>query len=262
MPIKPIADFYSQWQEVRKTIEHKHDGQKIVVVGGGAGSVETILAMAHSLESDPATRGKCRFTLVYKNSELLPGYSSGLIAKVKTACLRYGIQLKADFNVVRVEHNSLYGSENATEDFDFLFWCTHASAASWTADSGLACDEDGFVTVNTCLQSVSSPDVFAAGDIAHMEANPRPKAGVYAVRQGPYLYDNLRARILGEPLKNYVPQRQFLSLLALGDKNAVGLRAPFPAFCGAWVWRWKNNIDQKFMSGFSKLPPKAPNKSN
>lgn len=58
-----------------------------------------------------------------------------------------------------------------------------ASAATWLADTGLPVDEDGFLLVNDCLQSDGGPpNVFAAGDVASNRHNPRPKAGVFAVR--------------------------------------------------------------------------------
>mgnify|MGYP002131017914 CR=1 FL=1 len=58
-----------------------------------------------------------------------------------------------------------------------------ASAASWLADTGLPVDKDGFLLVNDCLQSDGGPpNVFAAGDVASNRHNPRPKAGVFAVR--------------------------------------------------------------------------------
>lgn len=58
-----------------------------------------------------------------------------------------------------------------------------ASAASWLAETGLPVDKDGFLLVNDCLQSDGGPpNVFAAGDVASNSRNPRPKAGVFAVR--------------------------------------------------------------------------------
>lgn len=34
------------------------------------------------------------------------------------------------------------------------------------------------------LESSNTPGVFACGDVAHLVDNPRPKAGVFAVRAG------------------------------------------------------------------------------
>ncbi|MDP4916969.1 MAG: selenide, water dikinase SelD, partial [Haliea sp.] len=83
--------------------------------------------------------------------------------------------------------------------------------------------------------------------------HPRPKAGVYAVRQAPVLAANLRNILLQRPLQAHTPQRGFLSLLSLGDQRAVAERGPLAA-SGAWVWRWKDRIDRGFMSRFTELP--------
>ena len=46
-----------------------------------------------------------------------------------------------------------------------------------------------------------SPKVFAAGDIAAMVNYPRPKAGVFAVRQDKPLFENLQQFLLAKPIK-------------------------------------------------------------
>ena len=125
------------------------------------------------------------------------------------------------------------------------------------AASGLPVDEAGFLEVGDTLQSTADERVFGVGDIATQVNHPRPKAGVYAVRQGPVLAHNLRAFLLGKTLRNHRPQRRFLSLVSLGGRVATADKGPFSA-TGPWVWRWKDRIDRKFMARFESLPQSMP----
>lgn len=244
VPVKPVADFWDRWQAGLA----RHEGQSLAVVGGGAGGVELALAMAHKL-------GASASLLLYCGGELLPGYHRGTRAAVRSALDRLGVTLREGARVDRVDPGELHLDDGRREAFDTLYWCTAASPAPWIAASGLATDERGFLAVDDCLRSVDDERVFAAGDIATQLAHPRPKAGVYAVRQGPALAHNLRAALLGEPLRAHRPQRRFLSLLSLGERRATADRGPLRA-TGAWVWRWKDRIDRSFMRRFSELPPR------
>jgi selenide,water dikinase len=134
---------------------------------------------------------------------------------------------------------------------DYAIVATGAGAAGWIEASGIAADARGFAAVDDYLQSVSHRNVFAAGDIASMIHHPRPKAGVYAVRQGPVLYENLRRALGGEPLRRYIAQKIALALISTGCRHAVASWNGI-AFEGNWVWRWKDRIDRRFMATYQR----------
>jgi selenide,water dikinase len=134
-----------------------------------------------------------------------------------------------------------------------MIWVTQAGAAAWLGETGLDLDDAGFVKVDATLRSTNAPDVFAAGDVAANVDHPRPKAGVFAVRQGPPLAENLRRALAGEPLAPFRPQTKFLSLISTGDRRAVASRGGLAAQ-GAALWYLKDWIDRRWMRRYQRLP--------
>ena len=141
-------------------------------------------------------------------------------------------------------------------EFDEALWVTEAGGAPWLADTGLPLDERGFVAGRREPALAGRPAVFAAGDVATMPAHPREKAGVYAVRAGPPLADNLRRALAGRRLRRAVPQRRALALIGTGDERAVASRGPFAAY-GRGLWRLKDWIDRRWMRRYTELPAMA-----
>ena len=79
------------------------------------------------------------------------------------------------------------------------------------------------------LQTETDPLIFAAGDCASMIERPLEKAGVFAVRMGKPLAENLRRTLLRQPLIAYRPQRRWLALISTGDRHAIASRGAFYA---------------------------------
>lgn len=248
VPVKPVSSFYSRWLALEAKVSAQKDQKTIAVVGGGAGSVELILAMRHRFSMH-----KIKLCLLAASSELLGGYGKYARNAISSELIKQGIEVYTQFRVSKVEENCIHSESGQQLSVDDVFWCTGAAAAPWLKACGLGCDDRGFIEVNNSLQSVSHSSVFAAGDIASLRENPRPKAGVYAVRQGPYLAENLRRYFSGHSLKSYSPQENFLSLVSLGDKRATADKSGL-SVSGGWVWRWKDHIDRQFMKRFQSLP--------
>ncbi|MEP5763881.1 MAG: selenide, water dikinase SelD [Halieaceae bacterium] len=249
VPVKPVSNFYRRWQSLEQRLQQRQfkAGAGIVLVGGGAGSVELALAMRHRLAAhDMPVRLLC-------GDQLLMGYNAGARAAVRRACQRMGVSIHEQCRVSSVMAGRLEVVSGERFEFEELVWCTAVVATDWLRDSGLRCDDQGYLAIDDSLQVVDHAGVFAAGDVAVQLHNPRPRAGVFAVRQAPVLAFNLAAYLEGRPLRQHRPQRRFLSLLSLGDRQAVADRGPLWT-SGAWVWRWKDSIDRRFMAGFVELP--------
>ena len=156
----------------------------------------------------------------------------------------------------RIEAGAVHLKNGERLEADNVFVVTEASAAKWFAGTGLPLDGRGFFAVEPTLATSGDPAVFAVGDCASVTTHPRPKAGVFAVRQGPPLADNLRRVLLGQAPQPFTPQSRYLSILGTGDGNAVATRGGW-AIEGTWVWRWKDHIDRKWMRMYRE-PPAEP----
>ena len=259
IPVKPIEQFLPRWTEVQQRFAAWTGNRfRVGVVGGGAGGVELLLSMQHRLKQIQEERGgpraDCQFTLVAESAELLASHNPSVRRRFERVLRERKVRVELNQRVTEVRSDRLLTAAGLEVEFDVLFWVTTASAQPWLRKAGLATDDDGFVAVNACLQSTSHANVFAAGDIAAVLPHPRPKAGVFAVRQGPPLAKNLRLALAGRQLRPFHPQRQFLSLISTGDRHAVASRGPF-ALEGDWVWRWKDSIDVNWMRQYQELAP-------
>ena len=259
--VKPMTSFLRRWDELqRRMAAAPHDRQwHIATVGGGASGVEVTLAMQRRLLVERPNDGGSAavFHLMVADTELLGGHSAGVRQRFERVLAERGIEVHRNFRVARVRENSLIAADGREFQVDAVIWTVSANGSPWLADTGLRLDSRGFVEVDDYLRSVSHPSVFAAGDTAVQINHPRPRAGVFAVRQGMPLADNLLRWVNNQSLRPFRPQRAFLSLISTGDRFAVASRGRW-TWSGRWVWRWKDRIDRRFMRRFDQdLPPVA-----
>ena len=257
VPVKPIDGFIANWERLTERVL-SHDGTtRIGVVGAGAGGVELALAVQYRLrkllEAEGRDLGALEFHLFSDTDDILVTHNRFVRAKYRRIMQERGVRLHLGQAVTEVGPGKLSRADGETFALDEILWVTMAGAQAWLRDTGLALDARGFIQVADTLESVSHPGVFAAGDVASVVDHPRPKSGVFAVRQGPPLARNLRRALQGRPAKPFRPQSEFLSLISTGDKYAVASRSWW-ALEGRWVWTWKDWIDRRFMDKYNDLP--------
>ena len=172
-------------------------------------------------------------------------------AAFATLLAERGIRVITGSRVVAVEADAVSVDGLGRLGLDEVLWATEAAPAPWLAQTGLARDAEGFIEVSETLQSVSHPDVLAAGDIATVRGHPRPRSGVYAVRAGALVAANIARLVAGRQPIARRPPRDALALISAGERYALGARNGL-TFEGAWVWRLKDAIDRRFVARFAR----------
>ncbi len=226
----------------------------VVVVGSGAGGIELafcIDARLRGMDREP------RVTIVEAGDRILPGGHRALARRIEAAARERGLRILVDTTVAAVEKHRVRLEDGASLDSDLTFWATGAAPPPIFRGSDLPLCDRGFVRTRSTLQVEGRDRIFAVGDCATLIDQPnRPRAGVYAVRMGPFLIENLERLSTGRRLRRYRPQSDFLALLNLGDGRAVGAKWG-AAFGGRWVMRLKDRIDRRFMERFQALDPEG-----
>jgi selenide, water dikinase len=246
---KPLGGYAQDWEQFLTTAG---EAPRVTIIGAGVGGAELAMASAYRLRQSGR---KPAVTLLERGDRALPGVGAGARKALLARLAGQGVTLKTGVAPVRVLNDrvELTGGESLPSDFTLSV--AGARPQDWLGQTGLALTE-GFVTVSGFLQS-SDPAIFAVGDCAYMAEAPRPKAGVFAVRQAPYLFHNLRASLSGAALQRYRPQRDYLKLISAGAQVAVADKAGL-RLEGAWLWRWKDRIDRDFMAKFEDYPAPRP----
>ena len=256
-PVKPINRFVNRWNLLLDRVLSNTSNFHVAVVGAGAGGVELLLAIQFRLKKDLFDRGrdakKLKFSLISRSKRILPTFPSSVSDRFLKILHRRGVEVVTGSYATKVNQNELILSNGLKLEPNETLWATGASAPNWIKESGLNVDDRGFLQVSDNLQSTSHPFVFGAGDIAAVENYPRPKSGVYAVRQGIPLANNLRRSLLGFNPRKFRPQLTHLALISSGDQNAIAVRGGL-SLEGKSLWKLKNWIDKRWVKKYSQFP--------
>lgn len=228
------------------TIKELRDSPSPVIVGGGAAGVEISLSI---LARNKRLNQTGQVTLI-SSSRLLPSAPKGASARLEELCRSKGLQVFVDEEVENIEEQIIRTSNRSLKHSGVLLLTGPASSPLFR-ESGVRCTEDGYLLVQNTLQSENNPEIFGAGDCVTLSSYPElAKNGVYAVRQGPVLWENIKRTLANRELTIFEPQKRFLSILSTGGKEAMLLYDRF-YFQGKSPWKLKNRIDRSFMKKYT-----------
>lgn len=261
IPTRPIHQLVERLEVARQSVSAVVDAQEeldapaMVIIGGGAAGIELSLSVMSRWKK---THPDMACTLLDAGTKLLPQESDTARRVIHQVLTDHGVTVQHECKVQEITETKVILNTGKHIPFTHCIWATGAGAQPLVkhlqTKRGLECSDHGWIQVEPTFQSTSHPFLFAAGDCANIvnlknDKKSPPKAGVFAVRAGPILIENLTRYLEGRELKYYEPQDDFLKLIGCGDGQALGFRFGLSMW-GHWVWTLKSQIDCNFMKLF------------
>lgn len=244
-PVKPLSRFMAQLPAIDHAL-HAQRSPSLVIVGGGPAGLELAFAARRRYGCD------LPITLIGKRGlHEDPGLRAGRKA-IERALTRHQIAWIPKTEIIEATDGQVRSSDGRLFSATMVWVATPVQPPRWITETALSRCPEGFLQVTETFQCLGHPAIFAVGDLASLPS-PRARSGVMAVRGGHYLATHLERLLQSQPLPAFRPQRRWLTLLNTGDQRAIAIRGPWSAE-GAWVFRCKQWIDQRFMDRFQMQP--------
>lgn len=263
VPVKPMQTFLDRLEKrldesscrsaTQQTESSPARTRRIAIVGGGVGSIEIAFCLDKRLRERSRSPDD-KLKLITGSSEVGSGLAESTRHRVQTQLKKRQIEVLTGQRVKRI--NS-HGLKLANDDFieaDAVIWATNAVGQPVLSTLGSPLDEKGFLKTNAALQVQGQSRIFAVGDSGTIAGQDVPKAGVFAVRQGPVLWDNVQRVIWKRPVQDYDPQRRFLKLINTADGKSIAEYGSWSGY-SSWWWRLKDRIDSNFMAKYQDYEP-------
>jgi len=242
-PVKPLANLY----RARTRLEQAEKGSflRVVVAGGGAAGVEIAANVYGRARTLPIN---ARVSIV-TSGILLEGFPKKASRKARKWLIKHGIEVHEQTRVSGINNKNVSLTGGRDIPMDICIMATGIVPPEIFSRSGMKTGPDGGLDVNEYLQAQNYPNIFGTGDGIYFSPHPLPKAGVYAVRQGPLLYSNIMAYCRGESLEAFVPQKKYLLILNLAGYG-IAVREKLVLTGRTW-FRIKDSIDSKYVKRFT-----------
>lgn len=210
-----------------------------VIVGGGPTGVELAGGLVEELRSLLDRRGlfsETRVILVHSRDRLLPNFpeSSGEFAGRHLRKL--GVCLSFNHHVEAVNPHGVELDDGSAIAADTVIWTAGVEADLAADPETLPTARKNKISVNPTLQLPDDPNVYAIGDVAHVESGDRVLVGVApeAMQGGEAVADNILRQLRGKSPRPF--QYEDKGRAAIIARNAGVVNADRLDTAGVWGW--------------------------
>lgn len=241
--VKPIANIVdlvrrieAKYQELRAASQSKNP-IRVGIIGSGAAGIEIALALASRYPS-------IFIEILGREKEILAKFNTSAREKITKIMRRKGIHVRSGEEVLVLNQEGLM-TGNSHKSYDFYI-ISNGYTGLPIRFSGYEVTKENYLLVDDDLRA--NDFSIAMGDMISLKKDERNlKAGVFAIRQAPILFDNLK-RILKEEqsLRPYRAAKNYLQIINTGNKTAV-LNYGNHSFQGRIAWLLKDFIDRAYM---------------
>jgi NADH dehydrogenase FAD-containing subunit len=241
--VKPIERLYQARTEIEALSQKQ--SVTVAVVGGGPAGAEAAGNVAQLL-------GRARHSskvFLFAGHGLLAKFPEAVRTRSRRILADSGVIVREEGHLLSINNNCLQFDSGTVQKADFTILATGVHPSPFFREAGLRTGPDGGLLVNRYLQCPEYPEIFGGGDCIWFEEQPLDKVGVYAVRENPVLFHNLKAFLQGEALQNFDPGGEYLLIFNLGNGQGV-LRKKWFQISGRIAFWIKDWIDKRFMAKF------------
>jgi NADH:ubiquinone reductase (H+-translocating) len=219
----------------------------IIVVGGGFTGVEaageivelfrSVIRFYRSLRPD-----EIKMILIEAAPTLLLGLPPKMGEYARRILERRGVEVLTGDGVTGADQYGLTLQSGRRIDSETIIWSAGVKPSPTIAKTALPLTRRGAVVTESDMRVSGVPGVWALGDCAsipYWKGGTYPMTAQHAIREGPYLADNLVAVLQGQPAKPF--RWEALGMMAaLGARKAVAQLPGDHVITGflAWfIWR-------------------------
>ena len=247
IPIKPLGDVL--YPILRDRLKDRGEQRAelepvpVIIVGAGPAGVEIACCLDFRLKLQKLN---AKILLLDADEVILSEFHENTRALARRELEKRGIAVRLGQRAVRYQDHRLHLEDGTDLPAEIVVWAAGAAPPTLLELFQLPKAPDGFLAVRETQQIISEFPIFVVGDTATRVTDPLPKADVYAVGQGPVLWQNLARCLRGETLLPYHPKRNILRILNLGDRTAIAQYGTFTCH-NRWMWKLKDHIDRRFV---------------